>query len=211
MPNRKSNIKQLNLQDLLRMTPSEIVSRAKRGCSVRGRQYKLSTRDGFRPSSGTSPTYSNEMRIFSRCTDGRRTSYVRFYGPPELKTPVWVWCDCPYFKYYLEVALTRVGASSINSSNGKPPTVRNPQMLPYLCKHLVVTADAGLRQTDDLIATELYEKPETEKKEIKVTEKPTKHVPTKHVPTEHVPTEHAPMKYTPMKYAPTPGGEEEEG
>lgn len=151
----RNSTKQISLQDLLRMTPSEIVGRAKRGCGVRAREYKLSTRDGFRPSPSTSPLYSNEIRTVSRCTDGRRVSYIRFFGPPELSTPVWVWCDCPYFKYHLEVALTRIGASSINNSNGKPPTVRNPQMLPYLCKHLVLTAEAGLKQTEDFVSEEL--------------------------------------------------------
>jgi len=48
----------------------------------------------------------------------------------------WVHCDCPYFQYYVEVALTARGASSVLTSNGSFPKIRNPSMRPYLCKHL---------------------------------------------------------------------------
>ncbi len=143
------------------MTPSEIRTRASRGCRALRTQYDLSTKEGFRRSRAREPTYSNELKMVSRCTDGRRISYVRFYGAPDLTTPVWVWCNCPYFLYYLEVALTRVGSSSIRNSNGKPPTVRNPHMHAYLCKHLVLAADVAVAQKRDLILEELEGMEET--------------------------------------------------
>jgi hypothetical protein len=63
--------------------------------------------------------------------------------PPDSKKPlrsmtqdVLVWCDCPYFTYHLEVALTQDNASVIAYSNGADPVVRNPGKRKYLCKHL---------------------------------------------------------------------------
>jgi len=48
----------------------------------------------------------------------------------------WVHCSCPFFKYNLEVVLAKTGNSSVIKSNGDLPVVRNPNMIPYLCKHI---------------------------------------------------------------------------
>ena len=152
------------------------------------RQYAVGSLDGFQRSRERYPTYYNEQRVWMRCTDGKRKSYLRFFGVPSVTTPVWAWCDCPYFMYYLEVALTKYGCSSIKSSNGKPPVVRNPQNLPYLCKHLVLTAKIALTQRRDL-ATDRAEK-EREKEEkaktpppVKPIKKPTPIKPVKAIPS----------------------------
>jgi hypothetical protein len=50
--------------------------------------------------------------------------------------PVKVTCDCDYFTFTCEVALTRKGASAIRNSNGAPPVQTNPKMVPTPCKHL---------------------------------------------------------------------------
>lgn len=55
---------------------------------------------------------------------------------------VWVHCSCPYFKYYLEVALWRKGCTDLKSlgrENAFWPKIRNPRMKAYLCKHLYST------------------------------------------------------------------------
>ena len=52
------------------------------------------------------------------------------------KKECWVHCSCPFFKYNLEVALAKTGNSSVIKSNGDLPVVRNPDMIPYLCKHI---------------------------------------------------------------------------
>lgn len=150
MPRGKSRIDRLTLQDLLRMTPTPYRTRARRGCRPVRQSYDLTTREGFGAFKrrGKDVTYANELKLVSVCTAKRHVSYIRFYGPPDMKTPVWVWCDCEFFKYTLEVALARVNTSSISSSNGKAPTVRNPQMLTYLCKHLMMAAEIALRQKD---------------------------------------------------------------
>jgi hypothetical protein len=46
-------------------------------------------------------------------------------------------CDCEFFMFYCEYALTTWGAARIKHSNGEPAVVRNPGNLPLVCKHLV--------------------------------------------------------------------------
>jgi hypothetical protein len=46
-------------------------------------------------------------------------------------------CDCEFFMFYCEYALTTWGAARIKYSNGEPAVVRNPGNLPLVCKHLV--------------------------------------------------------------------------
>jgi hypothetical protein len=77
----------------------------------------------------------------AKALDGIRTVTMRLYGKMDEdgtmspNNPVWVHCSCPYFKYYLEVALAARGSASILSSNGRYPKIRNPGMKPFLCKH----------------------------------------------------------------------------
>ncbi len=52
------------------------------------------------------------------------------------KGPVRVWCTCEDFMYREEYALTKLDASRIRWSNGKPATITNPYNTPYVCKHL---------------------------------------------------------------------------
>jgi hypothetical protein len=58
--------------------------------------------------------------------------------------PVWVNCTCPAFRYYSEVALTKQNSSDVIESDGSLPTKNNPQMEPYICKHLFATAKMAL-------------------------------------------------------------------
>lgn len=48
--------------------------------------------------------------------------------------------NCPFFLFHCEYALARVGSSEIKYSNGKPPYIKNPKYVPYLCKHLTKAA-----------------------------------------------------------------------
>lgn len=50
---------------------------------------------------------------------------------------VLVSCDCEFFMFYSEYALTTWGAARIKYSNGEPAVVRNPGNLPLVCKHLI--------------------------------------------------------------------------
>jgi intein/homing endonuclease len=44
--------------------------------------------------------------------------------------------NCEAFMFWCEYALYKKKASDIYFSNGKPPVVRNPKMIPYPCKHI---------------------------------------------------------------------------
>lgn len=140
-------VKRLTMSQLLRATPSAMVSRANNQCHVLRQQYDVGSKDGFRRTYVKNKAYYNEMRVRSSCTDGPRNSYVRFYGKPDKDTECWVWCSCPHFTYNLEVVLARHNSSSVRLSNGDLPKVRNKKMIPYLCKHLVVAARLALAQT----------------------------------------------------------------
>lgn len=48
---------------------------------------------------------------------------------------VFVWCGCPWFKYFCEVALAIRGSSYIINSNGALPKITNPTAKPQVCKH----------------------------------------------------------------------------
>lgn len=58
--------------------------------------------------------------------------------------PVWVNCTCPAFRYYSEVAVTKKNSSDIIESDGSLPRQNNPQMEPYICKHLFATAKMAM-------------------------------------------------------------------
>jgi len=90
-------VKRLTLSQLLRATPSAILSRANNQCHVVRKQYDTGSKDGFRRTFVKNKSYYNEMRVRSTCTDGPRNSYVRFFGKPDKDTECWVWCSCPYF------------------------------------------------------------------------------------------------------------------
>jgi hypothetical protein len=126
------------------------------------RNYETGRMDGFRRTNYKYPTIYNQVRV--RTKDASKTgsgkphkSLIRFYGPPDEKTPVWVWCDCAYFTFTLETALANKGTSSIKNSNGEPPTVKNKPQDAFLCKHLYRAADWALSQTQDK-ASEAMEK-----------------------------------------------------
>jgi hypothetical protein len=46
-------------------------------------------------------------------------------------------CDCEFFLFYCEYALSTWGAARIKHSNGEPAVVRNPGNVPLVCRHLV--------------------------------------------------------------------------
>jgi hypothetical protein len=65
-------------------------------------------------------------------------------GASANSLPVWVNCTCPAFRYYSEVALTKSQSSDIIESDGSLPRKNNPQMEPYICKHLFATAKMAM-------------------------------------------------------------------
>jgi len=153
----QEQIDRLDLQTLLRGTPPEVLDRA---YTVRmiAKHYETGSMEGFRRTYYKYPSYYNQVRVYSVSSPAaggsgkKHRSLIRFYGPPVLKTPCWVWCDCAYFTYYLEVTLSKKDSSSVENSNGEPPTVRNPHNVPFLCKHLVRASEYALTLKKDLAA-----------------------------------------------------------
>ena len=96
-----------------------------------------------------------EVILRAHCTGSQHTYTVVFrfsnFGSTKslLDHPTWARCSCPYFLYYLEVALTRRGSSNVYYSNGRYPKIRNPKAIPYLCKHLIASARPALKVLDD--------------------------------------------------------------
>jgi len=78
-------------------------------------------------STGSMNKYQVHVRLYGR---------VPMSGKMKPNSKAWVHCSCPYFRYYVEVALAARGSSAILISTGAFPKIRNPRMKPYLCKHL---------------------------------------------------------------------------
>jgi hypothetical protein len=119
----------LTLKRLLQLTPKDILSRANK-CRVRIIKSVIDSDD-----------IGDHKFVLAnvKATDGDRTAAIKFYQLSKrnlVNSESWVYCSCPYFKYYLEVALTARESASILESNGAFPFIRNPSMRPYLCKHL---------------------------------------------------------------------------
>lgn len=83
------------------------------------------------------------VRATTRANDGPRHITVRLYGKMngvgqmKVQNKAWVHCDCPYWRYHCEVAVAARGSTSVLTSTGKYPKIRNPRMTPHLCKHLL--------------------------------------------------------------------------
>lgn len=146
------------LKQLLQMTPKQFFER-KGQCRIQRQEYGTGSRRGFQRSRPKYPIWYNELRTVSACPSRKpRYSYIRFYGPPDIKTRCWVWCSCEDFAYRLEWVLAQIGSSSVApgyANRGvriinKPPDIKNPQRQPGLCKHLLQAAELALRQTRDL-------------------------------------------------------------
>lgn len=64
------------------------------------------------------------------------TTEVWLRAPVSQNSECWVGCSCPYWLYYMEVAVARGKSTGIRYSNGRLPVVKNPEMIPGVCKHL---------------------------------------------------------------------------
>jgi hypothetical protein len=179
-----ADIKRLTAKQLILATNikfPELIKRSNQQCHQLRKEYAIGSRDGFKRDWRQDRAFYNELRLYTACTNGRRISYVRFYGPPTADTPVWVWCSCPMFTYNLEVALTRFNSSSVKLSNGQLPIKRNPRMIPHVCKHLILALKIGLTQKDDLVAQAQEEQAQNKSAAAsqlsKLAHKPTKRIP----------------------------------
>lgn len=83
-----------------------------------------------------------------RATDGPRYVVIRLYQDPTGEytdqSKCWCHCSCPDYLYRWEVAVSSRGSSSVINSNGEYPKIRNPRIVPKMCKHLVSAAPIAL-------------------------------------------------------------------
>lgn len=63
---------------------------------------------------------------------------IRVYDAKSMRSDAqaWVTCDCEHWKFVCEVAAARVGSSTVIHAKNAPPRIKNPAMIPQLCKHL---------------------------------------------------------------------------
>ena len=113
----------LNINELLSNTPNNV---AKNAISVR-----ISNDIQLHPSSYADGAISI---LSTRTIENQRahSQEVRVNKSRHF----WVSCDCEYFMFNCEYALTQYGASEIKYSNGQPAVKRNPKNVPRVCKHL---------------------------------------------------------------------------
>jgi len=75
-----------------------------------------------------------------------RTVVMRIYGKGDKNSQIWASCDCEWFLYYCEVALTKKGSSDVIYSNGENPKITNPRRLGIACKHICSCLIRGLQK-----------------------------------------------------------------
>ena len=148
---RSQDLPEMSLKELITATPDSVREKSY-GVRLLQRHFEAGSMDGFRRTYYKYKSYYNQARVYSISSkssggSGRKhRSIIRFYGPVDPNTPVWVWCDCEYFLYYLEVVLSELGSSVVENSNGEQPNVTNLMKIPYLCKHLYKAQKWALTQ-----------------------------------------------------------------
>jgi hypothetical protein len=140
-----------DLTRLLQLTPRAVIERSRK-CTAQTLHNRIQSGDDGH----------NYLEVITKahCSESEHSylTVFRFDRFGEIKSavhhPTWVRCSCPYFLYYVEVALTRHGSSSVYYSNGRYPMIRNPKLRPYLCKHLIAATNPAvhvlLREMADL-------------------------------------------------------------
>ena len=152
-----SSVPKLNLGQITRLTPPEVRVRGMRTCTVRVRNVKIEM-DSLGVSKVVQTqslciqrTHQSTIRVFHET--GRMPTTVEELRKLQTEVPtgndlwtkpVWVSCDCEWFLYTCEVALAKYGCTDIMHSNGVFPIVRNPRMVPMLCKHLIAAAPVAI-------------------------------------------------------------------
>lgn len=125
----------LSLKQLLKATPPYIQANAQ---EVIIRELKPAVSRGGFP--------GVKSKILSVGNRGVKHQYRATIVGKEVDTPLYkqkhvmVSCECGFFLYYCEYALTHWGSSSIKYSNGEAPVHTNPGLLPLMCKHLTQLA-----------------------------------------------------------------------
>ncbi len=131
----------LTIKHLLRNTPANIytnaqfvhISRVKRGWNKKTTNPALRAQTVYSTHDHTGQKKNYPPDIHQAYVEG----LMGTEAPIGLKY-VRVSCTCSYFCFFCEAALHKHGAADIIYSNGDRPIQTNPQMIGWVCKHLVV-------------------------------------------------------------------------
>lgn len=64
----------------------------------------------------------------------------------DMDTHCWVKCGCPFFLFHSAWVLTSLyGSSELGDCEDRPPKITNPEMKPYVCKHVHAIAQKALK------------------------------------------------------------------
>ena len=146
------------LEQMMSNTPSDVVERSKKTNARILRSSSSRKKDVetlvfvIRCQANTEKTFY-DVTVELYPTEVHKNVFVN----PGFKNPAWVHCSCPFFLFNCEYALVKHGSSDFlkhNSktgdvpkfSNGKPPVVTNPKLVPYLCKHLYRAAPEAVKR-----------------------------------------------------------------
>lgn len=147
----------LTLKKLLVATPQPVMARALLQCRTTITRSILEIDE-----------FGNKRKNVAglvRATDGDRFAVIMFYEPDKKNladSKIWVHCSCPYYTFNVEVVNALKKSSDVINSNGDLPVVRNPRMIPHLCKHVAALAKFAVRaKAKDLTPKQ---KPTTTKK-----------------------------------------------
>jgi hypothetical protein len=142
----------------MRNTPKDVIGRSsqvrvgrmKVVQSMRGTQHTF-VFDAASNAITEKTFYDIRIELFADPIKGMEGAPV--YHMPTADSPCFVSCECPYFLFNCEYALTKSGNSEIHYSNGRPSYITNKakfgKFLPFLCKHLYRAAPVALKACQD--------------------------------------------------------------
>lgn len=134
----------LTIKQLMRLTKiakPQIVSNAQRTA------LKFEECEDLKGSDGA-PYRHNLIKVRGSTID--RKVVIDIYNPDKGEdSPCYVSCDCEYFKYHSEQALSKKGSADIiycdPSKRSKDPEARvNPNLIAYGCKHILAAILKGV-------------------------------------------------------------------
>jgi hypothetical protein len=133
-------VSKLTVYEMIRYTPMNIRLNRKNNCRVYFYNSEFIKREGKRG-----------LRTFAYKTGCNQHTYLTQIGfldyKLNLKSPVWVSCQCDYYKYQLEWVNTSYGASDHTYALNQPPVFTNPHMVPGACKHILSVVDDAMKRT----------------------------------------------------------------
>lgn len=130
----KDKLTGLSIKQIMRATPPYIHNNGKE-VVIKSLQEKT-TKGGFpgvlaKSMSVTGIGNKRKKMVYNTTIIGKEKD-----KPLSEQKHVLMSCECDFFMFYCEYALTHWGSSKIKYCNGEPPVSTNPGLQPLCCKHL---------------------------------------------------------------------------